>query len=259
MRRVRRRLEGTDLCSRRATRPAADIVPLETRGRGGRAGEQTGWSRSRRRSQAPDGTRWPERGPRERPDSTSCALSSGCRVRRSPSLRPKLSPFRLAGRRFWRWSGGSRYASYRQPFLILFQTEVRMETCPNCGEPAHFEITEVFPELRQVHVQACYEANRAGWIDADFSSLAGVQSRIEILVQEGGAIPLQQQYRRSHAWCGRPQPLSQNSDLELTEHNRGAGPQGTDLVRPVQRCLGRLDGWLSSGSSATRGERKIRG
>ena len=89
--------------------------------------------------------------------------------------------------------------------------------------------------------------------------MAGVQSRIEILVQEGGAIPLQQQYRRSHAWCGRPQPLSQNSDLELTEHNRGAGPQGTDLVRPVQRCLGRLDGWRSSASSATRGERKIRG
>jgi hypothetical protein len=41
-----------------------------------------------------------------------------------------------------------------------------METCPSCGEPAHFEITEVFPELREVHVQACCEANRAGWIDA---------------------------------------------------------------------------------------------
>lgn len=41
-----------------------------------------------------------------------------------------------------------------------------METCPSCGEPAHFEITEVFPDLREVHVQACCEANRAGWIDA---------------------------------------------------------------------------------------------
>ena len=88
MSRVRRHLEGTDLCSSRATRRAADIVPLETRGRGGRAGEQTGWSRSRRRSQAPDGTRWPERGPRERPDSTSCAFARTLRLRGRP--RPVL-------------------------------------------------------------------------------------------------------------------------------------------------------------------------
>ena len=41
-----------------------------------------------------------------------------------------------------------------------------MEICPSCGKPACFEITEVFPELREVRVQACCEANRAGWIDA---------------------------------------------------------------------------------------------
>jgi hypothetical protein len=41
-----------------------------------------------------------------------------------------------------------------------------METCPSCGEPAYFEITEVFPDLREVHVEACCERNRAGWIDA---------------------------------------------------------------------------------------------
>lgn len=41
-----------------------------------------------------------------------------------------------------------------------------MEICPCCGQPARFEITEVFPELREVHVEACCEANHAGWIDA---------------------------------------------------------------------------------------------
>lgn len=41
-----------------------------------------------------------------------------------------------------------------------------MEMCPSCGEPARFEITEVFPALREVHVDACCVPNRAGWIDA---------------------------------------------------------------------------------------------
>jgi hypothetical protein len=27
-----------------------------------------------------------------------------------------------------------------------------METCPSCGEPAYFEIAEVFPDLREVHI-----------------------------------------------------------------------------------------------------------
>jgi hypothetical protein len=27
-----------------------------------------------------------------------------------------------------------------------------METCPSSGESARFEITEVFPELREVHI-----------------------------------------------------------------------------------------------------------
>jgi len=47
-----------------------------------------------------------------------------------------------------------------------FHMEERMETCPSCGRPARFEITEVFPRLREVHVEGCCEANSAGWIDA---------------------------------------------------------------------------------------------
>jgi hypothetical protein len=78
------------------------------------------------------------------------------------------------------------------------------------------------------------------------------------LAQEGEAIAPQQQFRSSHERCGRRKSLSRNSDLEWTEHKGAAGPKGTDLVRWDQRCWGRRDGWLSSGSSATRGEENSR-
>jgi hypothetical protein len=92
----------------------------------------------------------------------------------------------------------------------------------------------------------------------DFSSLAGVQPRMKNLAPEGEAIALQQQFRRSHECRGRRKSFSRNSDLEWTEHKGAAGPKGTDLVRRDQRCWGRLDGWLSSGSSATRGDENSR-
>lgn len=59
-----------------------------------------------------------------------------------------------------------------------------MEICPCCGEPARFEIAEVYLSERELVLDACCEANLEGWLDAFRATSRKV--RVEWMLREAG-------------------------------------------------------------------------
>jgi hypothetical protein len=41
-----------------------------------------------------------------------------------------------------------------------------MDVCPNCGEFAYLDVTEILIGTREISLDACCECNLAGWIDS---------------------------------------------------------------------------------------------
>ncbi len=59
-----------------------------------------------------------------------------------------------------------------------------MEICPCCGEPARFEIAEVYFRKRELLLDACCETNLEGWLDAVRTAPRKV--RVEWMLREVG-------------------------------------------------------------------------
>jgi hypothetical protein len=59
-----------------------------------------------------------------------------------------------------------------------------VEICPSCGEPAFFCVADLCYETREIQVDACCDANLAGWIDA--FAVTDRRTRVDWMARETG-------------------------------------------------------------------------
>jgi len=64
--------------------------------------------------------------------------------------------------------------------------EIEMEVCPSCGDLASFGVSEVYPELRELVLDACCDENLSGWI-AEIASWSR-KRRVQWMLSETGLL-----------------------------------------------------------------------